>query len=91
MPSLCKHVYISCASKAGASLLLMDDDTCASNAMTRDAKMKALVAADKEPITPFISRVRSLAENGISSILVVGGSGEFFSVVRLGRLIYFKR
>ena len=35
--------------------------------MIRDARMQALVAADKEPIRPFISRVRSLwSELGVS-------------------------
>ena len=49
--------------------------------MIRDARMQALVAPDKEPITPFISRVRSLYEDeGISSILVIGGAGDYFDV-----------
>jgi len=29
-------------------------DTCATNFMIRDEKMKALVAPDKEPITAFV-------------------------------------
>ena len=38
-----------------------------------------LVAPDKEPITPFIARVRELWEkHGVSTIAVVGGAGDFF-------------
>lgn len=68
------------ALEAGAKTLLLDEDTCATNFMIRDARMAALVAADREPITPFISRVRSLIADGVSCVLVIGGCGEYFSV-----------
>ena len=59
----------------------MDEDTCATNFMIRDDKMMQLVAPDKEPITPFVRKVRSLYEDrGISSILVIGGTGDYFDV-----------
>jgi predicted ABC-class ATPase len=49
--------------------------------MIRDDKMMQLVAPDKEPITPFVRKVRSLYEDlGISSILVIGGTGDYFDV-----------
>lgn len=49
--------------------------------MIRDDKMMALVAPDKEPITPFVRTVRSLYDDvGVSSVLVVGGTGDFFDV-----------
>lgn len=49
--------------------------------MIRDDKMMQLVAPDKEPITPFVRKVRSLYnERGISSVLVIGGSGDYFDV-----------
>jgi predicted ABC-class ATPase len=49
--------------------------------MIRDDKMMQLVAPDKEPITPFVRKVRSLHEDlGISSILVIGGTGDYFDV-----------
>lgn len=49
--------------------------------MIRDEKMKALVAPDKEPITAFVRKVRPLfQELDVSTILVVGGSGDFFTV-----------
>ncbi len=67
--------------EAGARLLLLDEDTSATNFMVRDARMQALVARDHEPITPFVDRVRELYENlGVSTILVMGGSGDYFDV-----------
>ena len=63
---------------SGAKLLLIDEDRSATNFMIRDSKMKALIR--REPITPFTDRVRELAENGISTILVIGGSGEYLGV-----------
>ncbi len=36
----------------------MDEDTCATNFMMRDARMAALVAPEKEPITPFTAKIR---------------------------------
>ncbi|MCR6096432.1 ABC-ATPase domain-containing protein [Salipaludibacillus agaradhaerens] len=63
------------------TLLLIDEDTSATNFMIRDARMQQLVRKDKEPITPFIDRVQDLyTEKGISSILVIGGSGDYFDV-----------
>jgi len=65
----------------GAAALLFDEDTCATNFMLRDAKMAALVAAADEPITPYISRIRSLYESGgVSSVMVVGGAGDYLNV-----------
>jgi hypothetical protein len=46
--------------------------------MIRDNVMKALI--EKEPITPFTDRVRELSGKGVSTILVIGGSGEYLSV-----------
>ncbi len=69
------------ALEVGANLLLLDEDTCATNLMIRDARMQALVEKSGEPITPFIDRVRQLAsKHGVSSILVLGGSGDYFDV-----------
>ncbi|RLN61839.1 hypothetical protein BBJ29_003865 [Phytophthora kernoviae] len=69
------------ALEVGANTLLIDEDTCATNFMIRDWKMQQLVAKDKEPITPFISKVRALYEQcGVSSVLVIGGAGDYFSV-----------
>jgi len=69
------------ALECGARLLLIDEDTSATNFMIRDERMQALVAADKEPITPFLHRVRELYErHGVSTIVVMGGSGDYFEV-----------
>ena len=69
------------ALEQGAGCLLLDEDTCATNFMIRDARMQTLIAADEEPITPFLDRVRSLyEERGVSSLLVIGGSGDYFDV-----------
>jgi predicted ABC-class ATPase len=66
---------------AGSRLLLIDEDTSATNFMIRDARMQRLVHADKEPITPFLFRVRELYErHGVSSVIVMGGSGDYFEV-----------
>jgi predicted ABC-class ATPase len=66
---------------AGASALLIDEDTSATNFMLRDARMRALIPAGREPITPFVDRVRPLlTERGVSTVLVAGGSGAFFDV-----------
>ena len=69
------------AMEAGATLLLLDEDTSATNFMIRDARMQALVQKEHEPITPFIDRVRELYErHGVSTVLVMGGSGDYFDV-----------
>jgi predicted ABC-class ATPase len=69
------------ALETGAEVLLMDEDTSATNFMIRDARMQELVAKGKEPITPFIDKVRQLYNDlKISTILVIGGSGDYLEV-----------
>ncbi|HUV13849.1 MAG TPA: ABC-ATPase domain-containing protein [Acidobacteriota bacterium] len=69
------------ALEVGSGLLLIDEDTSATNFIIRDARMQALVEKSKEPITPFLDRVENLKEEcGISTILVMGGSGDYFDV-----------
>ncbi|TCP47212.1 putative ABC-class ATPase [Tamaricihabitans halophyticus] len=69
------------ALEAGAEVLLIDEDTAATNLMIRDARMQALVAKDKEPLTPFVDLVRPLyREHGVSTVLVMGGSGDYLEV-----------
>lgn len=64
---------------AGSKLLLIDEDRSATNFMIRDDMMKELIC--REPITPFTERVNELFLNcGVSTILVIGGSGEYLSV-----------
>ncbi|WP_446898191.1 ABC-ATPase domain-containing protein [Clostridium sp. LBM24168] len=67
------------ALEAGTKLLLIDEDTSATNFMIRDGRMQKLVSKDKEPITPFIDKIRPLYKDyGVSTILIVGGSGDYF-------------
>ncbi|MEM0969767.1 MAG: P-loop domain-containing protein, partial [Verrucomicrobiota bacterium] len=69
------------AMEVGSEVLLIDEDTAATNFMIRDQRMQRLISPDKEPITPFVSKVRALYEElGISSVLVIGGSGDYFDV-----------
>ncbi len=69
------------ALEVGAELLLIDEDTSATNFIIRDARMQALVQKKKEPITPFVDKVKQLFEEyGVSTILVMGGSGDYFDV-----------
>ena len=69
------------ALEADASLLLIDEDTSATNFMVRDELMQRVIHRDMEPITPFLDRVRELYEqDGVSTILVAGSSGAYFHV-----------
>lgn len=62
-----------------ARVLLLDEDTCATNLLVRDARMQALVKS--EPIVPLIDRVRGLhREQGVSTILALGASGDYLDV-----------
>lgn len=64
------------ALEAGATALLIDEDTSATNFMIRDQRMQALIPQQREPITPFVDRIRQLyEEEGVSTVLVLGGSG----------------
>ncbi len=67
------------ALEVGCDLLLIDEDTSASNFLVRDHRMQLLVRPDREPISPFVDRVGQLhGQLGVSTILVAGGSGDFF-------------
>ena len=69
------------ACEAGAGVLLVDEDTSATNFMIRDRRMQELVPKAGEPITPFVDRVRSLYEvDDTSCVLVMGGSGDYIEV-----------
>jgi len=67
------------AIEAGTSLLLVDEDTSATNFMIRDERMRELVRS--EPISPFIDLVRPLHRTlGVSTVVVVGGVGDYLDV-----------
>jgi len=72
------------ALELGSKLLLMDEDTSATNFMIRDRRMQQLVKKEKEPIIPFIDQVGRLSrELGVSTILVMGGAGDYLDVADL--------
>ena len=69
------------AVEAGAKLLLLDEDTSATNFMIRDKVMSRLVSDEKEPITTLLRHIRGIyKELGISFVIVVGSSGDYLSV-----------
>ncbi|MBU4385790.1 MAG: ABC-ATPase domain-containing protein, partial [Actinobacteria bacterium] len=73
--------YIIESVEMGAGAFLIDEDISATNFLIRDARMQRLIAKEKEPITPYIDMVRPLYENhGISTVLVLGGAGDYFDV-----------
>ena len=72
------------AIEAGAGLLLLDEDTSATNFMIRDKVMARLVSDDKEPITTLLRHIRGIYKTlGVSFIIVVGSSGDYLSVADL--------
>ena len=67
------------ALESGSQLLLMDEDTSATNFMVRDELMAEVVSKDAEPIIPFIARIQPLyKDKDVSTILVAGSSGAYF-------------
>jgi predicted ABC-class ATPase len=69
------------ALEVGSRLLLVDEDTSATNFMIRDARMQRLVSGADEPIVPFVDRIRELRDRfGVSVVLVMGGSGDYLDV-----------
>ena len=67
------------ALEIGTSLLLVDEDTSATNFMIRDERMRELVR--REPIAPFVDLVGPLHRAlGVSTVVVVGGVGDYLDV-----------
>ncbi len=70
---------VSEAIEMGAKALLVDEDVSAANFMARDGRMRSLVM--DESITPLLYRVNGLYKtHGISTIVVVGGVGDWLDV-----------
>ena len=66
---------------AGAKLLLIDEDSSATNFLIKDRNMRKLIPEDT--ITPLFDRVQELHEGfGISTLIVVGGSSEYLGVAK---------
>ncbi|MBQ8799151.1 MAG: hypothetical protein IJZ55_06275 [Lachnospiraceae bacterium] len=63
----------------GSRLVTIDEDKSATNFMIRDELMRRIVK--DEVIIPFTDRIRSITEQkGVSTILVIGGSGEYLKI-----------
>ncbi len=79
--STSQAAWLQEALEAGASTLLIDEDTSATNFMIRDERMQALVSKGDEPITPLVDRIGQLKNQAnISTIIVMGGSGDYLDV-----------
>ncbi len=64
---------------AGAGLLLIDEDSSATNFLMRDRHMRKLIPED--PITPLLDRVRQLYEDHlVSTVIIAGGSSDYLGV-----------
>ena len=67
------------AMESGCVLMLFDEDRCANNFMYKDEKMKTVIK--NASTVPFIDNAQMIFDKfGISSIIVVGASGEYFRV-----------
>lgn len=70
---------ISEALELGAQVIMVDEDTSATNLLVRDERMQMLIK--NEPITPLVSKVRALYDqHGVSTIIVVGGLGDWLDI-----------
>ncbi len=64
---------------AGADLLLIDEDTSATNLLMRDRHMRKLIPED--PITPLLDRVRQLYDDhSVSTVIIAGGNSDYLGV-----------
>jgi len=67
------------ALESGCHLMLFDEDRSANNFMYKDVKMRSVIK--NASTSPFIDNARMFYErHGISSIIVVGASGEYFRI-----------
>ncbi len=67
------------AIEAGCRLMLFDEDRSANNFMYKDEKMRSVI--QNASTSPYIDNARMLYEtHGISSMIVVGASGEYFRI-----------
>ncbi|RPB10955.1 hypothetical protein P167DRAFT_606885 [Morchella conica CCBAS932] len=67
------------AVEIGATTLLIDEDTSATNFLVRDRRMQELIKS--EPISPFVSKAKALFENcGVSTVIIIGGCGDYLTI-----------
>lgn len=81
------YFFVFKAIEAGCNTLLIDEDESATNFMFRDKVMAELV--QHEPITPFLSKIKALSDNHISTILVLGSSAAFFPLADSVKIFCF--
>lgn len=67
------------AIEIGSSLMLFDEDRSANNFMYKDEKLRSII--QNASTTPYLDCAKMFYEKyGISSIIVVGASGEYFKI-----------
>jgi predicted ABC-class ATPase len=67
--------------EAHAKVFLYDEDTCATNFLVSDRRMRQLISKEHEPITPLVARIQQLYKSkGISSIMVTGVCFDFLDL-----------
>jgi predicted ABC-class ATPase len=67
-----------------SKLFLYDEDTCATNFLVTDRRMRQLVNRNHEPIIPLTSRIKQLYNDmGVSSIMVTGACFDFLELADL--------
>lgn len=64
----------------GARTVLIDEDASAVNFLVRDSRVRELVGDEREPLVPLIDRIRGLASNGLSFVIVAGACGDYLEV-----------
>ena len=68
------------AMEAGARTFFIDEDSSAVNFLIRDVRVRKLLGDDREPLIPLTDRIREIAANGYSFILVAGACGDYLDI-----------
>nr|CAG8547146.1 9633_t:CDS:10 [Entrophospora candida] len=71
--------------EVGATTILYDEDTCATNFLVKDKIMQELLSVScNEPIIPLIDKIRQLYDElGVSTIIIIGNLASFLNVADL--------
>lgn len=59
----------------GSKLLLIDEDSSATNFLVRDQSIRRIIKTD--PITPFTDRIKELSDMGTSTVFVCGALSDY--------------
>ncbi|MCQ2125131.1 MAG: ABC-ATPase domain-containing protein [Fibrobacter sp.] len=68
------------AMEAGSKTYLIDEDSSAVNFLIRDVRVRKLLGDDREPLIPLTDRIRDIAAQGRSFILVAGACGDYLEL-----------